>query len=111
MTIVGVAPRGCSGTTLGETPQVFVPLTMRGKVEPYFSNGFDNRRTYWAYLFARLKPGVSIDQARAGINAIYKPIVNDVEAPLQKGMSDATMAQFRKKELSLVEGPRGQSSV
>ena len=27
-------------------------------------NGFDNRRSYWAYLFARLKPGVSIDQAR-----------------------------------------------
>jgi predicted permease len=111
MTIVGVAPRGFTGTTLGELPQVFVPLTMRAKVEPYFSSGFENRRTYWAYLFGRLKPGVSIDQARSGINAIYKPIVNDVEAPLQKGMSDATMVQFRKKELSLVEGPRGQSSV
>ena len=27
-----------------------------------------NRRSYWAYLFARLKPGVSIEQARAALN-------------------------------------------
>ena len=32
-------------------------------MQPGFK-GFDNRRSYWAYLFARLKPGVSIEQAR-----------------------------------------------
>src|SRR5688572_26469713 len=30
MTIIGVAPRGFAGTTLGGTPKVFVPLTMYG---------------------------------------------------------------------------------
>ncbi len=30
MTIVGVAPRGFNGTTLGQNPDVFVPITMRG---------------------------------------------------------------------------------
>ncbi len=35
---------------------------MRGLMSPGF-NGFENRRSYWAYLFARLKPGVSIEQA------------------------------------------------
>jgi predicted permease len=73
--------------------------------------GFDNRRAYWAYLFARLKPGVSIDQARAAMNGVYRPIINDVEAPLQRGMSDQTMARFRAKELVVEEGRRGQSSV
>ena len=29
LTIVGVAPRGFEGTTLGASPQVFVPITMR----------------------------------------------------------------------------------
>jgi hypothetical protein len=57
MTIVGVAPRGFNGTTLGESPDVFVPLTMRGLMSPGF-NGFENRRQYWAYVFGRLKPGV-----------------------------------------------------
>jgi predicted permease len=52
-----------------------------------------------------------MEQARLAMNALYKPIVNDVEAPLQKGMSDQTMAKFRVKELTLEEGRRGQSSV
>ena len=39
-------------------------------------------------MFARLKPGVTIEQARVAMNGSYRPIVNDVEAPLQKGMSE-----------------------
>lgn len=110
LTIVGVAPRGFSSTTLGSEPKVFVPLTMRGLMSPGWK-GFDNRQSYWAYLFGRLKPGVSIDQARAGINSVYAPIVNDVEAPLQKGMSDQTMARFKAKTIGVEPGHRGQSSV
>jgi predicted permease len=110
MTIVGVAPRGFSGTTLGNEPKVFVPISMRGLVAPGWK-GFDNRRSYWAYLFARLKPGTSIEQARAAMNGLYRAIVNDVEAPLQKGMSDATMGRFKTKQLVIEPGARGQSSV
>jgi predicted permease len=110
LTIVGVAPRGFNGTTLGANPQVYVPITLRGMMQPGFS-AFDNRRNYWAYLFARLKPGVSIEQARAALGAQYRTIVNDVEAPLQKGMSEQTLARFRQKALIINEGPRGQSSI
>jgi predicted permease len=110
LTIVGVAPRGFTGTTLGATPQVFVPMTMRMLIEP---NNFrlDNRRSYWAYLFARLRPGVSMDQASVMINVPYRQILADVEAPLQKGMSDQTMARFKTKSVVLENGWRGQSSV
>ena len=110
LTIVGVAPAGFEGTTLGARPQVFVPITLRGVMEPGF-NRFHNRTTYWAYLFARLRPGVSIDEARTQINVPYRAIVNDVEAPLQKGMSDQRLAQFRARQVGLEDGGRGQSSV
>ena len=110
MTVVGVAPKGFEGTTLGDRPRVFVPISMRGLMSPGFT-GFDNRRSYWAYLFGRLKPGVSIDQASASLNALYKPILNDVEAPLQTGMSEQTMTRFRAKEILVKEGARGQSSM
>ncbi|HUQ89275.1 MAG TPA: ABC transporter permease, partial [Vicinamibacterales bacterium] len=109
MTVVGVAPRGFTGTTLGENPDIFVPLTMRGLMQPGFK-GFENRRQYWAYLFARLKPGVSIEQATVAINGPYKAIINDVEVPLQKGMSDQSMARFKAKEITTEPGHRGQSS-
>jgi predicted permease len=110
MTIVGVAPRGFNGTTLGQDPDLFVPVTMRQLMVPGWKV-FDDRRSYWAYLFGRLKPGVSIEQARTSLNGVYRPIINDVEAPLQKGMSDQTMAKFKAKPLVVQEGRRGQSSM
>jgi predicted permease len=109
MTIVGVAPKGFDGTTLGVRPNVYTPITMRGFSQ--LSKAFDNRRNYWMYLFARLKPGISIEQARTAMATPYHTIVNDVEAPLQKGMSPQTLARFRAKPILLEPGSRGQSSV
>ena len=110
MTIVGVAPRGFEGTTLGARPQVFVPITMRGLMAPGFA-GFENRRSYWAYVFARLQPGATMEQAAMAVNAIYRPIINEVEAPLQEGVSDQMMARFKARSITLEEGRRGQSSI
>jgi predicted permease len=110
LTIVGVAARGFKSTTLGTEPEIFVPMSMREQLSPGWK-GFEDRRSYWAYLFARLKPGISIDQARAAMNGVYRPIITDVEAPLQKGLSDQTMGRFRTKPLIIEPGYRGQSSV
>jgi predicted permease len=110
LNIVGVAPRGFEGTTLGSRPLVFVPISMRGLLSVGF-RGFENRRSYWAYLFGRLKPGVSLAQARAGLNALYHPILTDVEAPLQKGMSEQTLARFKARQAVVAPGWRGQSSM
>ncbi|OLC72545.1 MAG: hypothetical protein AUH78_15845, partial [Gemmatimonadetes bacterium 13_1_40CM_4_69_8] len=110
MTVVGVAPKNFVSTTLGIRPLVFVPMSMRGLLSVGF-RGFEDRRSYWAYLFGRLKPGVSLGQANAGLNAVYHPIIADVEAPLQKGMSDPTMARFKAKQVVLTPGWRGQSSM
>jgi len=109
MTVVGVAPRGFEGTTFGNHPLVFVPLTMGAKLGTW--GRFEDRRAYWVYLFGRLKPGVTIDQARSALNGIYRPILNDVEAPLQQGMSEKTMAKFKTKEIGVLPGYRGQSNI
>jgi predicted permease len=110
LTIVGVAPRGFTGTTIGARPQIFVPLSMREIMVPGWK-GLDNRRSYWAYLFARLKPGVSLEQAREALNALYRPIIIDVEVPLQQNMSQAALARFREREIQLDAGARGQSEL
>jgi len=109
MTIVGVAPRAFVSTSLGVKPEVFAPITMRGFSRRF--TAYDDRRSYWAYLFARLKPGVSIEQARAAMATPYRTILNDVEAALQKGMSDQTLARFKTKPILIEPGSRGQSSV
>ena len=109
MTVVGVAPRGFAGTTLGELPDVFVPLTMsesmRGRQD------LESRRSYWVYLFARLSPGVSIDAARSGINVPYVAIITDLELALQQGSSDRTLERFAAKRIALEPGSRGHSNL
>jgi predicted permease len=110
MTIVGIAPAGFTGTTLGWQPQVYVPITMRGLMQPGWK-GFDDRRSYWAYLFARLKPGITIDRASTVLNVPYRAILTDVELPLQKELSDQTRARFKAKALILEDGRRGQSRM
>jgi len=110
LTIVGVAPAGFGGTTLGSRPRIFVPITLRGLLENNF-NGFDNRRNYWAYVFGRLAPGMTVESARTAVEPRYRTIITEVEAPLQTGMSDTTMERFRSRALVIEPGQRGQSSV
>ena len=109
-TIVGVAPQGFDGTTLGTKPQIYVPISMRAALEPGF-NSYERRTSYWIYLFARLKPGVSMAQAKVGIDRVYKPIIQDVETKLQQGLSAKTLERFRAKSVGVSEGARGQSSL
>ncbi len=111
MTIVGVAPRGFASTTLGTRPQVFVPMTMRDAMETYAKGSLANRRSYWAYVFARLKPGVTLDRALSTLNVSYSGFINDIEVPLQKDTSEQTMKRFKARKLTGVIDSRGQSQL
>jgi predicted permease len=110
MTIIGVAPKGFDGTTLGTRARVYIPLTMRTELEPWYRE-FTERRSYWIYAFGRLKPGVSRPDADARINGVYHPIITDIELPLQQGVPDQMLAEFKAKKLRVEPGPQGQSSL
>jgi predicted permease len=110
MTILGVAPRTFRGTTVGEKPSVYIPMAMR-ELLLSGSQGMDSRRNYWVYLFARLNPGVSLEQAQSAINGPYQQILREVEAPLQTGMSEQTLERFRNRQIELADGRHGQSEM
>ena len=100
LTIVGVAPRGFQGTTLGANPHVFVPMT-HARLD-----GVDVRqepREPPRLLGVRVRAPEAGRPRRAGRGvdqrALSRPIINDVEAPLQKGMSEQTMKQFRARKI------------
>ena len=110
LTIIGAAPPGFRGTTLGPRPKIFLPLTMRGLIADG-DVGFEDRRNYWIYVFGRLKPHVSIAQAGAGLTPLYRSILAEVEAPLQVDMSSQLLARFLARPLLLRDGRRGQSRL
>ena len=72
--------------------------------------GSDNRRSYWAYLFARLKPGISRSNRRARtFNAQYRSILTEVDVPLQQGMSAVDARAIPRHGDAARAGARGQS--
>lgn len=111
MEIVGVLPESFTGTTAGSRPLVYIPLAMRWAFSTSGYKGYENRRDYSLYVFGRLKPGGTLEEAQAALNALYQPIIADIEAPLQDGMSDATMERFKARRIELEPGARGQSRI
>jgi predicted permease len=113
--VVGVAPAGFRGTNIGVRTDVFVPLTLAPMVMSGLLNPamFEARQGYWIYLFARLKPGVTLERAAAQLNGVYAAVLNDVEvqqlsgAPLPEGMLD----QFRARQIAFSPGAQGQSTI
>jgi putative ABC transport system permease protein len=108
--IVGVAPPGFDGATVGTRPQVFVPLTFDWLTLPGFGKLHDNRFAYWVYVFGRLKPGVSLEDAATAINVTYRTLLNDVEAGQARLPADQ-LEQFRAKAIELKPGAHGQSNA
>ena len=69
LTVIGVAPAEFSGTIVGLTYDFWVPLSMN----PLLSgagNWLENRSARALHVLARLRPGVSLPEARAEIQTI-----------------------------------------
>ena len=111
MTIVGVAPDGFHGTTTMERPHVFVPLAMAVQMRPGWDR-IDRRNDHWLYVFGRLKPGLTREQAEAQFNVPFRALIRDVEYPaLRSGIgSDRDRAAFQARQVFLRDGARGQNS-
>ena len=105
MTIVGVTQAGFNGLILGESPDVMVPVMMKAQMTPTW-NDLDNRRSRWLTVLARLKPGVSIEQARASMNVLYHQI-NAEEIKQIPNRSERFKKLFTEKNLIVEPAGRG----
>jgi predicted permease len=107
LTVIGVAPAGFTGTSLGYRPLVFVPLTLRWLMTPTGTRDDNDRRSYWLHVFARLTPETTIEQASAVINTLHRGILDEVEAPLNTSIPNT---EFQQRRLTLEPGARGEIS-
>jgi predicted permease len=72
--VVGVVEAKFHGLTQGNSPDLFVPLTMEQSLIPNF-DVLSDRRMRWLDLFARLKPGESLSRAQASSDVAYHAIL------------------------------------
>lgn len=111
MAVVGVAPAGFTGTTLGQRNDLFVPVSVKWPGRTDGLPEHDRRDYFWLYVFGRLAPDVSAASAREILQGRYRAVLNEIEAPLQEGMSERGLAEFRAKQLVFTPGANGQSRL
>jgi predicted permease len=73
-TIVGVAAPNFFGASVGQAPDLWIPLSMEKEISPGW-NGLDQKFFQSLYLIGRLKPGVTAAQASANTNLLFKQIL------------------------------------
>jgi predicted permease len=109
--IVGVAAAGFEGLDVGEPVQVYVPIVMLKQIGPAWLT-LEDRRFRFVQLFGRLRPGVTAQQAQAGLQPLYR-------ARLQEESKDAAFAaaaadtkrRFLEGRLRVDEASRGRSGL
>lgn len=75
-TIIGVMPREFSSAVPGLAFEIFVPAMMQPQLVPG-QNMVTNRNSGWLDAVGRLKPGVSVAEARAEMDVIAQQIEKD----------------------------------
>jgi predicted permease len=92
--VIGVIPASFVGLMVGETTDIWIPLTMQQAVEPgqdWLTQPVGSiTKTMFLHGVGRLKPGVTLAQANASINITFKHVL-EVEA------ASITSAEDRKQ--------------
>ena len=111
-TIVGVAPQGFSGTEVGQSPDVFAPMTMQRVLLPDAGNALEQPRNNWLRMIGRLKRDTDVRQAEAELTALLEPYNDEI---LKDSEVDTFGPNFRRnllnQRISLVPGSGGISAL
>jgi len=107
MTVVGIGPPRFNGTDVGTQPDLFVPVSMKAQMTPTY-DGLQNRRYNWLQLMARLRPGLSREQAEAGMAVLFRQI-RELEIKEIKAPSDRFRKRFLETRLKVLPGFKGLS--
>jgi predicted permease len=75
LTIIGVSQKGFYGIDPSVSPQIRIPMMMKTEMTPGPWYSLNDRRSRFAQVFGRLKPGVTERQAKAGLQALYHSIL------------------------------------
>jgi predicted permease len=74
-TIVGVTRKWFAGMTTGTPPDLMIPITAIPTLSERNEFQLENRGLLWLFVTARLKPGVTIAQARSQLASVWPDVL------------------------------------
>src|SRR6185437_5923988 len=105
VTIIGVTPPGFGGDIVGQPLDFWLPMMMEPAINPR-QKMLDDRAWSWVVMMGRLKPGVTLEQARPEVSAIEANAIRE-------HVSGRLLSQFeddlRETPIPVVSGARGFS--
>ena len=111
--IIGVSPPGFFGETVGEAPDVWLPITMadaiyagRDMLSPS-PQGILNQQL-WLQVIGRRKPGITNAQANASLNILFKGLVQSLIGP---GITKELQHHLLDQRLKVQSAARGASTL
>jgi predicted permease len=111
LTIIGVAASTFRGIDVGEVPSLWVPASMSAQAIPGFNDLLD-RRTRWMQVLGRLNPGVTLQQAQAGLQPWFKAMLQEDMRRAGFPIITAERRQsFLHSSIALTAAPQGHSSL
>ena len=113
-TVVGVSRAGFDGTDPGSSPQIRIPIMMEAQISPQFAEFYSlkSRRGRWVNVYGRLKPGLTMVQAKASLQPYFHQIL-EMEVQ-QKEFAQAaaeTKQRFLTMFIELLPGSKGDSGL
>jgi predicted permease len=110
-TVIGIAPAGFFGESVGSKPDMWAPLSMQLQVMPgrdYLHPLPDPiEKAMWLHVFGRLQPGYTLAQAQTEANGIFKRGLDESYASL----SPKVKKQFMDQHLKLRPAAMGASEA
>jgi predicted permease len=111
-TVIGVMPASFFGETVGERPDIWLPLLMQPVVLPGRDWLHDDvvglQKAMWLHVFGRLKPGVSPDQAQAAANLAFQ---QGLSAYYSSSPTEEIRRRFLNQQLRLRRAWTGASAI
>ncbi|HEV3058080.1 MAG TPA: ABC transporter permease [Vicinamibacterales bacterium] len=113
MNIVGVSAAGFVGLDPTQAPQIRVPVLMKRTMLPEWTwMRADDRRARWVQVFGRLKPGYTVESARAPLQGLFTQVRQyEITLPAAGTWSAYSRDQFMKGRMLVASAVTGYSSL
>jgi predicted permease len=113
MTIVGVSEQGFNGVEPGYAPEIRIPITMQDSLPPGQTFlQLNERRRRFVQVFGRLKPGMTLERARAGLQPLFHQMLEmEVRQEAFAKASPYMKQQFLRMWMDVLPGSKGRSQL
>jgi predicted permease len=109
--VLGIAQRGFSGMEVGDAAQIFVPMAMQTRMFPV-PDLLKDRRWRFTQVFGRLKPGVTVEQAKASVAPLFRQIIEgEVKEKAFAKAAQEDRDAFLRQTMNVYPGGTGFSSM